>query len=216
MISTSLGQEEPERLPISGDGHVSIDGVEEPERGVGGVVEAFVPVLGEEVRNQPVPDGVGERPQDRAGLDRAAGDERQALEADHRVATPVREPVVARDHRARAPGIEARRGVVGARRGRDEELVGGEDEVRREPIARLRMRRSQQAAGGVSLPSLARGSGPRGRARPMTPTSRRRSPSIRARGRCERSPGYGARPPTRSRARVRGGSGRRRGASGPS
>ena len=59
------------RSPVACE--VAVEGVEEPERGVGGVVEALVLALGEQVGDQAVADVVGEGAQDVAGLGVPAG-----------------------------------------------------------------------------------------------------------------------------------------------
>ena len=59
---------------VAGGLEVAVDRVEEPERGVGRVVEALVLALGEHVGDQAVAHVVREGAQDVAGLARAAGD----------------------------------------------------------------------------------------------------------------------------------------------
>jgi hypothetical protein len=75
-----------------------MDRVEEPERRVGGVVQPLLGSLGEHVRNEAIAHVVAERAQDVSRFALTPCAERQPLEADHRVAAPVRKPVVARDH----------------------------------------------------------------------------------------------------------------------
>ena len=65
------------RSPVTVE--VAVERMEEPERRVGGVVQALVLALGKHVGDEPVAHVMGERAQDLAGLDVAAGDERQAL-----------------------------------------------------------------------------------------------------------------------------------------
>ena len=128
--------------------------MEEPQRGVGRVIEAFLLALREHVRDQAVADVVGEGSQDVAGFGLAAGRERQPLEADHRVAAPVGEPVIAGDDRADfvAGGVGARR-FLGPSGRRDDELIGGQHELgRRLPCARRRVSLRDQP-----LPALALG-----------------------------------------------------------
>ena len=78
---------------------------------------------------------MGERSQDVAGFGVAAGGQRQSFEADHGVAAPVGEPVVAGDDgadfvaRGLGPG-----GVLLPAVGRDQELVGGQDKLPRRPL----------------------------------------------------------------------------------
>ncbi len=113
-----------------------MDGVEEPERRVRRVVQPLLRSLGKHVRDQAVAHVVAERPQDVARLALPAGAERQPFEADHRVAAPVGEPVVAGDHRAHfvAHRAGARR-LLDAPGGRDDELIGGQDQLRGHPRA---------------------------------------------------------------------------------
>ncbi len=96
----SFGSSSAQGGAIVGGLEVAIERVEEPERGVGGVVEAFVFAIGEEVGDQAVADVVGEGAQDPAGFVVAAGGEGEAFEADHGVAAPIGEPMVAGDDRA--------------------------------------------------------------------------------------------------------------------
>ena len=53
---------------IAGRADVALDGVEEPQRRVGGVIQALARAVGEHVRDQAVADVVRERAQDVAGL----------------------------------------------------------------------------------------------------------------------------------------------------
>ena len=104
-------------------------------------------MVGEVVRQQTIGKVAGEGPQDRGGLLRSAGGERQARQADHRVAAPVVEPVVAGDDAAPVRVVRQRPG--------DEELVGGEHELLHDRVRIL-------DAAGVrerSLPLLRGGQG---------------------------------------------------------
>ena len=117
---------------VAGGGDVAADGVEEPERRVGGVIQALALAVRKHVGDQPVAHVAREGPQDERRFAGAAGSERQPFEADHRVAAPVGEPVIAGDHRARL-GAERHgpRRVFGPRGRRDEELIGGQHQLRR-------------------------------------------------------------------------------------
>ena len=128
-------QEIAQRLDILRDGDVAIDGVKEPERRVGGVVEPFLIAFRKEVRYQAVAKMMRERHQDAARLRMPARAQRQAFEADHRVAAPVREPVIAGDDAPRffARGPRAR-GVGRASRRFDDELIGPEHEFGAQPV----------------------------------------------------------------------------------
>ena len=131
--STTLGElrdEEFQGRLVAGGADVAVDGVEEPEGGVGGVVEAVAVALGVQVRDQAVADGVGEGPEDVAGLAGPAGAEGQPVEADHGVAAPVGEPVVAGDHGPQlVAGGAGAGGVLDPAGGADEELVGGQHQL---------------------------------------------------------------------------------------
>ena len=146
------GQQQTERHTIAGDADVPVERVEEPQRRVGGVVDAGVLALGKEVRDQAVAHVVAERAQDVPGLQMTAGRECEALERDHRVAAPVGEPVVPRDDRAHlvAGGVRAC-GVGDASRRRDHELVGGEHELGGHAGACSRRRGDDQAAPPLAL-----------------------------------------------------------------
>ena len=57
-----------ERRTVVGRDEVAVERVEEPERRVGRVIEAFLLAFGEHVRDQAVPNVAGEHPEDVAGL----------------------------------------------------------------------------------------------------------------------------------------------------
>jgi hypothetical protein len=123
-------QEKFEQRAVPGISEVPIDRVKEPKRCVGGVVDPGVVALREHVRNETVLHIVRKGSEDVARLGIAAGDESQALEADHGVATPVGEPVVARNDRAKLVAVCVRTRCVGDSSCRvDDELIGGEDEL---------------------------------------------------------------------------------------
>ena len=148
------GQERGEHRLVLRHADVPIERVEEPKSGVGRVVEALGRTLGEHVRNEPVLHVGGEGPEDRAGLGHATGVEAQPLEADHRVPTPVGEPVVAGDDASAVAGRRGRFAVRGGERPRrrdDHEGVGGEDEVRAHPAFERRMRLRQERAATRAL-----------------------------------------------------------------
>ncbi len=128
--------------------HVAADGMEEPQRRVGRVVQALALAVREHVGDQPVARVLRERPKDQRRFARAASRQRQTFQADHRVASPVREPVIAGNHGSRLGAVRQRPGrVIGTCRRRDEELIGREDEFGRKPVAcRSRRLREQLAA----------------------------------------------------------------------
>ena len=114
--------------------------MEEPEGGVGRVIEPLGLRLGEEIGDEAVANVVREGLQDVAPLGGAAGQQGQPFQADHGVAPPVGEPVVSGDDGARVVplGAEARlvpRPDVGA----DDELVGRQDQLGAQPLSQPRM-----------------------------------------------------------------------------
>ena len=125
--SSQYRQQIGEQLPVAGDGRVAIDRVEEPKCRVGRVIQALRLALREQIRNQSVTHVMGEGAEDSSRHLVPARAEAQAFEADHRVAPPVGEPVVAGDDGA---GLLAGRpgasGVFQAAGRRDQELVGGQ------------------------------------------------------------------------------------------
>ena len=76
---------------------ITIERVEKPKRRVGGVIQALGLPIGKHVRDQTVAHVMRERAQDVARFEATAGDERQAFETDHRVASPIGEPMIAGD-----------------------------------------------------------------------------------------------------------------------
>ena len=69
--------------------------MEIPQRRIDRVIQRLALAFRKQVRQQAVLHIVRERAQDRAGFAIAAGAQRQPFEADHRVAAPVAEPVIA-------------------------------------------------------------------------------------------------------------------------
>ena len=87
-----------------------------------------------------------------AGLAVAARHERQPLEADHRVAAPVGEPVIAGDDGADLLARRTRpRRFVGASGRRDDELVGRKHQLRGEAILVRRCGAIDQTAAPAGL-----------------------------------------------------------------
>ena len=83
------------RSPLASQ--ITVNRVEEPERRVGGVIDALVFAVGEIVRDQAVADVLGEGAEDVARFVQPPGAYGQPFEADHRVAAPIREPMIAGD-----------------------------------------------------------------------------------------------------------------------
>src|SRR6266581_9468496 len=90
-----LGQNESQGGLVVGQFEISIQRVKEPKRGIGGVIKAFIAAFGKHVWNQSVTNVMRERAQNPAGFIVAAGGQGQTFEADHSVAAPISEPVVA-------------------------------------------------------------------------------------------------------------------------
>ena len=111
--------------------------MEEPQRRICRVVQTFTRAVGKHVGDQPVAHVMAERAEDVTSLTIATGRQRQPLEADHRVAAPVGEPVIPGNHRADvlAGGLRARR-LLGASCRSDHELIGGEHEFLRQTVVR--------------------------------------------------------------------------------
>ena len=124
-----------------------MDRVEEPQRRVGRVVQPLLRAFREHVRNQAVAHVMAERAQDVSRLALTAGAECQPFEADHRVAAPVGEPVIAGDDRAHlvAGRAGARRLLDSAGR-RDDELIGRQHQLRGHAGRRRPLRRWRSAA----------------------------------------------------------------------
>ena len=105
--------------------------LEVPERRVDGIVLGRLARVGKSVREHSLVHESGECLEDPARDLRATGRQGETWQGDHGVASPVAEPVIARDHRHAV-------GVVGARTPGDE-LVGREHELA-DPGGRLRGR----------------------------------------------------------------------------
>src|SRR3954471_17359815 len=80
--------------------HVAVDGVKEPESGIGRMVKAFILAFRKHVGDEPIANVMREGPQDVSGLGMATGREREPFEADHGVASPVGKPVISGDYRS--------------------------------------------------------------------------------------------------------------------
>ena len=115
--------------------NVAMDGMKEPHRRIRGVIQPFARAVREHVRDQPVAHVERECAQDVGRLPDPPGRERQPLEADHRVAAPVGEPVIAGNHRPHvfAGGTRPRR-FLGAAGWRDDELIRRQHQLAREGV----------------------------------------------------------------------------------
>ena len=132
---------------------VTTERVEKPEGRVGGVIKPFLLAVGKHVRDQSVADVMRERAQDVAGLEAAAGRQRQAFETDHRVAAPIGEPMITGDDGAHfiAGGVGARR-FLGAAGRRDDKLIARENQFGGDAFARFAARPRRADARGVRAP----------------------------------------------------------------
>src|SRR5690606_18441264 len=72
---------------------VAIQRVEEPERGIGGVIDTFILPIRKVVRNEPVFHVMSESAKHPSRFGMTTGGDRQPLERDHRVAPPIGEPM---------------------------------------------------------------------------------------------------------------------------
>ena len=116
------------------------------------MIQPFLLAFRKQIRNQSVAHIMGKSPEDVARFDVAAGDEREALEADHRVAAPVGEPVIAGDDSAHlvAGGARPRRLLSPPGR-RNDELIRREHELRGDVLTGFRHGLGQQAPAPIAL-----------------------------------------------------------------
>ena len=147
-----LGKQQLHGRPIARHLEIAVQGVKEPQRRVGGVVEALLVSFGKQVGDQAVAEVVRERAQDVAAFVDAPGGQREPLQADHRVAAPVGEPVVAGNHGAGfVAGGMCARFVFDAPGRRDHKLIRGEHEFRRGMVGQHGVRGQQQAPAALEL-----------------------------------------------------------------
>ena len=120
--------------------------MEVPQRRVDRVIQRLALAFGKQVRQQAVAHVVRKRTQDRAGFAIAAGAQRQSFEADHRVAAPVAEPVIAGVDGAQLAAFRLRQHVFfEAAAGQHDELIGRHRELLGERIV-LELRREREQA----------------------------------------------------------------------
>src|SRR5690348_3735343 len=93
-----FGKDETKRGPIVGVLEVTIEGVKEPEAGIGGMIEPFVLAFGKEIGDEAVADGVSKGAQDPAGFSITASDQGESFEADHGIPAPVGKPMIPCNH----------------------------------------------------------------------------------------------------------------------
>ena len=118
-----------ERIVIMGSPVITIDRMKEPERGISRMVQRLPLSLGKQIRKQAVLDIVGKGSQNGSGFLLTTGAQREPFQADHRVASPIREPVVSGDDRSGFIAGRLRKGMfLQAASGKHDELVGSQGE----------------------------------------------------------------------------------------
>ena len=140
-----LRQQLAQQRAVAGRLEVSIERMEEPQRCICGIVDPFALVLRKQVGDQAVPDVLGEIAQDAPRFGVPARHQCQPFQADHRVAPPIREPVITGNDGA--VRIVARRSGLRLLAGRlDDETVGSDHQFIRRRLAQARVRRFEQGA----------------------------------------------------------------------
>ena len=125
-----LRQKLRQRVAVTGHAEISSQWHERYQRVASAVwYKTFVLTFRKHVGNQPIADVISECSKDIAGLQVPAGGQCQSFKADHGVAAPIREPMVAGYHGANfvACGLRSRR-IRDARTRRNDELVGGKEQ----------------------------------------------------------------------------------------
>ncbi len=119
------GQQGQQRLTVVRDPVIPADRVKIPQRRIRRVVEAHPLSFGEEIRNQSIFHIIGKGSEDGSGFLMAPGTECETFQADHRIAAPIREPMVPRDNRARfISGGTRQRLLLQSRARGDNKLIG--------------------------------------------------------------------------------------------
>ena len=134
------GKRHAQRCHIAGRRDIGAPGLEEPQRGVGGVVVRDLANTREHVGQHPLADKAGEGPQNSQRNVVPPGRQRQTGQTDHRVAPPVAEPGITGNHRLAVRDI--------GQRARDQEGVSGEHKPVDPGWGRL------QRGGGQHLPIM--------------------------------------------------------------
>src|SRR5262245_36956361 len=115
--------------------------MEIPQGGIGGVIPAFLLMLGKHVGNQAIAYVVSERPQNVAGFSMTSGDQRESFKTDHGVPAPIRKPMVAGDDRPDIVTGGLRSGSIGYTGvGPDDELIRSQNQLGRPTVLRFRWR----------------------------------------------------------------------------
>ncbi len=131
---------------------IAVHRMEKPKARVSRVIEPFVLAFGKHIRNQPALHVLCEGAQNPCGFLIAFRRQRQAFQADHRVAAPIGEPVIARDHAAQFVAGRARaRRIFDATRGHDDELIRRQNEFSRDARLYARIRRAQKPPAPLCL-----------------------------------------------------------------
>ncbi len=94
-------EQEFECVVIVGLFYIPIESVEKPKGRICGIISTFLRDIGKHVRNQTVPDIMGESVQDVTSFQPATGQKRQTFQADHGVAAPIGKPMISGDDGAR-------------------------------------------------------------------------------------------------------------------
>src|SRR2546425_702521 len=123
-------EDQPEGGTILCHLEVAVDGMEEPECRVSGMIQALLSTFREHVWHQTVADVSGKGAQDPARLGVTPGDQGEPFEADHGIAAPIVKPVVTSDDGAHL--VASRMGpgrILDTPRGRDDALIRSQDEL---------------------------------------------------------------------------------------
>src|SRR5262245_17899319 len=140
-----LGEYEPEHGLIPCYVEIAIQGMEEPQSGIGCMIQALLFPLREQVGNKTITHIVRERAENITGLVVASRGEGKALQADHGIAAPIGEPVVPSNHCTYlVTGGMRPHGVSEATSRSNHELVCGQEQFCSKASARFGMDRIQQ------------------------------------------------------------------------
>src|SRR5262245_12116988 len=94
-----LREHEPERVRISSYVEIAIQSMEEPQSGIGRMIQALLFSLGEQVRNETIAYIVRERAENIASFDVAPCGAGEVFQAEHGITPPIGEPVIPSNHR---------------------------------------------------------------------------------------------------------------------
>ena len=120
-----------DKSPVTADREVSRERVKHPEGRVHRVVLRWLPAVGKAIRNQAPVQVTDVGVEDGTRLPEHAGPDGQPGQADHGIASPVREPVISGDHGAiRTAGWRTRRPA------RNPKVLGRPDQLARKGVVR--------------------------------------------------------------------------------